>query len=148
MSVRLAVTHPHLFLNKSSHSASRAPSHKAASPPSTVQVTAPHDENFYQYDWYWTLVLLVFTQALFLSFFVLAGAYGAYDSDSVLSPSQNPALLFSYILTWITLCAPETTIIYAACHLFEPRHTGNGGLSVHNGMIQGVPDLIHYSTRE
>jgi hypothetical protein len=103
---------------QSSHSASRASSHNTASPPSTVQVTAPHGENFYRYDWCWNLVLLIFTQALFLSFFVLAGAYGAYHSDSVLSPSQNPALLFSYILTWIIVYAPGTTIIYAACHLF------------------------------
>jgi hypothetical protein len=104
-------------VNKSSHSASRASSHETASPPSTVQVT-PHDENFYQYGWCWILVLLISTQALLLLLFVLAGAYGAYDSDSVLSPSQNLALLFSYILTWITLYTPGTTIIYATCHLF------------------------------
>jgi hypothetical protein len=86
----------------------------------SAQATAPHHEDFYQHDWFSALIILIFAQALFLSLFVLLGAYGAYDSGSVLAPSQNPVLLFQYILTWVTLYAPGNIMIYAAFQLF-PR---------------------------
>jgi hypothetical protein len=84
-----------------------------------AQVTAPHHEDFYQYDWFENLIIFIFSQALVLSLFVLVGAYGAYDSGTLLAPSQNPVQLFQYILTWMTLYAPGNTMTYAAYHLFS-----------------------------
>ena len=101
------------------HSGSRDTSQGATSPQVAAQPTAPHHENFYRYGWFETLIILISAEALFLSFFVLLGAYGSYDSDAVLAPSQNPAQLFPYIVTWITLYAPGNSMIYAAYHLFS-----------------------------